>query len=258
APAGDLSLRVLRDTASLDLLLPSAQRAWLEQDVAFDFDHGHTFVRVLPDGAVAAAGLRDGDQILALDGEPVRDYLDLQDRAKAGDGRYRITYRSPGGEAQALEVESRPTVRWDYGCFVSLAEVHHREDLAGALAAGWQTSLNMLRTTGMTISKLVTGDVGAQNLGGIVSISVMTYHFADTGLTRLLFFLGLLSINLAILNILPIPVLDGGQIVFLLLERLKGGRLSERFLNAAQLAGLFVIVALVLFVTYQDIARLVS
>ncbi len=258
APAGDLALLVLRGSGLLELSLPAAQRAWLEQDVAFDFDHGHTVVRVLPDGAVAAAGLRDGDEILALDDEPVRDYVGLQERAKAGDGRFRITFRSPGGETRTLEVESRPPVRWDYGCFVSLAEVHHEEDLPGALAAGWQTSLNMLRTTWMTLSKLVTGDVGAQNLGGIVSISVMTYHFADSGLTRLLFFLGLLSINLAILNILPIPVLDGGQMLFLLLEKLKGGRLSERFLNVAQLAGLFVIVALVLYVTYHDIARLVS
>jgi regulator of sigma E protease len=260
APAGALPLVVLRGSERLELQLPPAQRAWLARDVAFDFDHARTLVRVLPDGAVAAAGLRDGDEILALDGEPVRDYPDLQERARTahGTGRHRITFRSPGAEARTLEVDPRPPVRWDYGCFVTLAEVHHKEDLPGALAAGWQTSLNMLRTTGMTLSRLVTGDVGAQNLGGIVSISVMTYHFADTGLTRLLFFLGLLSINLAILNILPIPVLDGGQMVFLLLEKLKGGRLSERFLNGAQLAGLVVIVALVLFVTYQDIARLVS
>jgi hypothetical protein len=92
----------------------------------------------------------------------------------------------------------------------------------------------------------------------IVSISVLTYQFADTGLTKLLYFLGLLSINLAFINVLPIPVLDGGQMLFLLLEKLKGGRLSERFMNAAQLAGLLAIVALVLYVTYNDITRLVG
>ena len=91
-----------------------------------------------------------------------------------------------------------------------------------------------------------------------MSISVLTYQFADTGLTKLLYFLGLLSINLAFINVLPIPVLDGGQMLFLLLEKLKGGRLSERFMNAAQLAGLLAIVALVLYVTYNDITRLVG
>lgn len=258
APAGDLSLRLRRDGTELDLLLPAAQRPALAADVAFDYDPGRTVVRTVPGGAVAAAGLSDGDEILALDGEPVADYRDLQRRAQAGGGRRRLTVRTPAGEVRTLEVEARPAPRADYGLAFSPAVRERREDLAGALSAGWQTSLNMLRTTGQTLARLVTGDVAAENLGGIVSISVLTYQFADTGFTKLLFFLGLLSINLAILNILPIPVLDGGQIVFLLLEKLNGGRLSERFLNAAQLAGLLAIVALVLYVTYNDIARLVS
>ena len=68
----------------------------------------------------------------------------------------------------------------------------------------------------------------------------------------------MLSINLGFINVLPIPVLDGGQVMFLLFEKIKGSRLSDRFMNSMQLAGLVAILALVVYVTYNDIVRLVG
>jgi len=258
APPGDVPLLVERSGAETKVVLPAAQRSLLATDVAFDFDHDGTIVRVLPDGALAAAGVRDGDEILELNGTPVRDYADLQARARGGETRFRVTFRDAAGETRAVEIETRPLVASDYGFSPTLRETRHAESIPGALRAGCATSLNMLRTTWLTLSRLITGDVAPENLGGIVQISVITYQVADAGFTKLLFFLGLLSINLAFINILPIPVLDGGQMLFLLLEKIKGRRLSERFLNAAQLAGLLAIVALVLYVTYHDISRLVG
>ena len=258
APPGDVPLLVERSGAETKVVLPAAQRSLLATDVAFDFDHDGTIVRVLPDGALAAAGVRDGDEILELNGTPVRDYADLQARARGGETRFRVTFRDAAGETRAVEIETRPLVASDYGFSPTLRETRHAESIPGALRAGCATSLNMLRTTWLTLSRLITGDVAPENLGGIVQISVITYQVADAGFTKLLFFLGLLSINLAFINILPIPVLNGGQMLFLLLEKIKGRRLSERFLNAAQLAGLLAIVALVLYVTYHDISRLVG
>jgi regulator of sigma E protease len=257
APDGPVPLTLLRD-GELTVTLEPGQRAALAQDVAFHIDRASTAVRVLPEGALAAAGVRDGDVILALNGTPVHDYDDLQQRAGGGETRFHVEYRGADGEVHAADVETRPDVRWDYGLFANVRETRHRESVPAAVRAGFTTSINMLRTTWLTLSKLVTGDVAADNLGGIVSISVLTYKFAGTGFAMLLFFLGMLSINLAFINVLPIPVLDGGQMLFLLLEKLKGGRLSERFMNAAQLAGLLAIVALVLYVTYNDITRLVG
>ncbi len=258
ASPGDVPLLVERDGTDQPLVLPDSQRALLATDVAFDIDHGGTVVRVLPDGALAAAGVRDGDEILALDDTPVRDFDDLRARVRGGDTRFRVSYRDAAGQTHSVEIETRPQVRSDYGFAPRVREIRHAESIPGAIRAGIATSLNMLRTTWLTLTRLITGDVAAENLGGIVQISVITYQVADAGFTRLLFFLGLLSINLAFINVLPIPVLDGGQMLFLLLEKIKGRRLSERFLNAAQLAGLLAIVALVLYVTYQDISRLVG
>ena len=136
------------------------------------------------------------------------------------------------------------------------AQVRHELDLAGALTAGWDASINALRTTGLTLTKLFTGEVSTKNLGGPLSISYITYKQAEWDVAKLIFFLALLSVNLGFINILPVPVLDGGQMLFLLCEKVKGSRLSESFLQNAQMAEVVAILALMAYVTYNDIVRL--
>ena len=108
----------------------------------------------------------------------------------------------------------------------------------------------------VTLKRLVTGDVSARNLGGIVTISRVSYRAVQNGLSFFLYFLALLSINLAFVNVLPIPVLDGGHLLFLLIERIKGSPVSARVLNYSQILGLVFVLALMVFVTYNDILRL--
>jgi regulator of sigma E protease len=256
-PPGELHLHIRRDGREQDVTLSAADRALFADGVALGPDTS-TRIRVISESALAAAGVRDGDTIVALNGTPVHDYAELHDRAKSEGPRLHVDWRLPSGGLRGADVETRPHVAWNYGVLTLVREVRHQESLAGSLRAGWDTSLNMLRTTWLQLEKLVTGEVAAKNLGGIVQISYVTYQFANSGFSRLLFFLGLLSINLAVINVLPVPVLDGGQLLFLLLEKIRGRRLSERFLNAAQLAGLVAIVALVLYVTYNDISKMVG
>jgi len=240
------------------VVVPAAARAaLLSGDVAFDFDRRGTSIVLAAGSSLAAAGLADGDTILAVDGVDVTSYDELQSRIKQSGTRFQITWRrGESGEPVTASVETRELPTFDYGLNVGVLKVLHREDLAGSIRAGIDTSLNMLRMTWLTLAKLFTGDVGTKNLGGIVQISVLSYKIADESFTELLCFLGLLSINLGFINILPIPVLDGGQLLFLLLERIKGRRLSERFLNSMQMAGLAAILLLVVWVTYQDILKL--
>jgi regulator of sigma E protease len=260
APPGDLPTVLRRNRQSLEVSLPAAQRAIIAQgDVAFEADMEGTSVQVLPDGVLAAAGVLDGDQILALDGKAIESYADLPRMVRAEPREYRLQYRrAADGSVQTVQVTTRPIPLQDYGFFVKPIEALRAEGLAGSVRAGFDTSLNIIRTTWLTLLKLFTGDVATSNLGGIVSISVITYQFAELGFPKLLFFLGLLSINLGFINVLPIPVLDGGQVLFLILEKIKGRRLSERFMNGMQMAGLAAIVLLVLYVTYNDISRLVG
>jgi regulator of sigma E protease len=260
APPGDVELLVRRGGRPEPLRLPADLRDTLVSgEVAFDFDRGGTSIVLEPGSTLAAAGLDDGDTILAVNGVDVTSYDELQRRIQDASPRFQITWRrGEDGPSNTASVETRELPNFDYGMNIGFLKVLHREDLPGAIRAGFDTSLNMLRMTWLTLAKLFTGDVGTKNLGGIVQISVLSYRIADESFTELLFFLGLLSINLGFINILPIPVLDGGQLLFLLFERIRGRRLSERFLNSMQMAGLVAIVALVVYVTFQDIRRLIE
>jgi regulator of sigma E protease len=106
------------------------------------------------------------------------------------------------------------------------------------------------------LRSLITGRLGMGNLGGVITISRVAFGAARTGLTYLVFFLGMLSINLAVINFLPIPPLDGGQMVFLAAEKVRGRPLPESALVAGTYLGLFLVLGLMIFVTFQDIFRL--
>jgi len=259
APEGDVELLVRRDRSVEPLRLSTGSRAaLLSGAVAFDYDSAGTAVTLLPGSSLATAGLEDGDTITAVDDVGVTSYDELQRRIQQSGPRVQLAWRhGEAGEVRTAAVERRPLPSFDYGLNVGLLRELHREDLAGSIRAGVDTSLSMLRMTWLTMAKLFTGDVGTKNLGGIVQISVLSYRLADESFTELLCFLGLLSINLGFINILPIPVLDGGQLMFLLFERIKGRRLSERFLNSMQMAGLAAILLLVVYVTFQDIIKLI-
>src|SRR6185503_12348559 len=104
----------------------------------------------------------------------------------------------------------------------------------------------------LTIKKMIVGEVSTKSIGGIITIGSVSYSMAEAGWTKLFFFLCLLSINLAIFNVLPIPVLDGGHLFFLIVEKIKGSPVSERVMGFSQLVGLMFVLALLLFVTYND------
>ncbi|MFN3466955.1 MAG: site-2 protease family protein, partial [Candidatus Brocadiales bacterium] len=92
----------------------------------------------------------------------------------------------------------------------------------------------------------------------IIMIAQATYESAKMGMGKLLYFIGILSLQLAILNALPIPMLDGGHLLFLGIEKVKGSPLSERTMSLAQYVGLALLLALLLFATRNDVMRLLA
>ena len=110
-------------------------------------------------------------------------------------------------------------------------------------------------TPGVTVKRMLLGQVSGKNVGGIISIGVVSYSWASLGITKLLFFLCMLSLNLAFLNVLPIPILDGGHLMFLIIEKIKGSPVSERVFGYSQMVGIVLIVSLMIYVTYNDLVR---
>src|SRR6185369_17333894 len=122
-----------------------------------------------------------------------------------------------------------------------------------AARVGLSSAAYMLKNVYLTLKKILVRDVDASNLSGILTIAYVSRSLVDYGLPTLFFFLAVLSLNLAFLNLLPIPVLDGGHLFFLVVEKLKGSPVSERALGISQLIGVVLVLALLLFVTYNDL-----
>jgi regulator of sigma E protease len=109
-----------------------------------------------------------------------------------------------------------------------------------------------------TIRSFYQQRISLKHVGGPIQIAQVAFFAADSGLNDLIYFFGFLSINLAVLNFLPIPPLDGGQMVFLIAEKVRGRPLPESALVAGTYLGLFLVLGLMVFALYQDVFRLVA
>jgi len=118
----------------------------------------------------------------------------------------------------------------------------------------WQTSMFTLRMLG----RMLTGDVSIKNISGPINIAQFAGASAQAGVSNFLSFLAIVSISLGVLNLLPIPVLDGGQIVYQLVEWVKGSPMSERAQIAGQQVGILALLLLMSFAFYNDIARILG
>ncbi|MCA9290063.1 MAG: site-2 protease family protein, partial [Phycisphaerales bacterium] len=127
-----------------------------------------------------------------------------------------------------------------------------------AIGMGFSHTKKLMVQTYLTIDRLLRGSVGIEQLRGPVGIVHIGTIVAEKGLMYLILLLAIISVNLAVLNFLPLPIVDGGLFLFLVYEKFKGRPPSVAFQNAATLAGLFLLVGLFLVVTYNDIMRLIS
>jgi len=127
-----------------------------------------------------------------------------------------------------------------------------------AIGMGFKRTWKFVLNVYLTIDRLFRGTLGVEQLRGPVGIVHLGVLIADQGLLQLVFLLALISVNLAVINFLPMPIVDGGLFLFLVYEKFKGRPPSVGFQNAATLAGLAMIVCLFLVVTYNDIARLIT
>ena len=125
-----------------------------------------------------------------------------------------------------------------------------------AVSSGFGKANEFVMLTFKTVKSLVTAEVSVKELGGPVFIAKQSGNVAKEGIVPLLFFMALLSVNLGVLNILPIPVLDGGHLVFLLIEKIKGSPVSLKGRMYAQQIGVFLLLGLILVVTFNDIVRI--
>ncbi|HEX2173124.1 MAG TPA: M50 family metallopeptidase [Dehalococcoidia bacterium] len=221
---------------------------------------------VAPDSPAERAGIQPGDQVVRVNGRLVTNQGDLSYRIMRHIGdEITLTLKSDRFSSREVTVVPRlnpPPGEGATGIRIALRSAYPGEEsypIWEAIPLGFERTWDMLVITKNDLSRSIAQRV-APPLAGPIGIADMTRQVADTGGPgRLIEFIGLLSINLAIVNILPLPMLDGGRIVFVLVELVRGGRrVAPEKESLVHLAGLVMLLTLVVIISYNDIARMVS
>ena len=226
--------------------------------------------KVNPNSAADAAGLRPGDQIVTIDDQEISSWADVVSAVRGSPGkplllevlrqgeRTRIPVtpavvdedgreigRIGAGVSNTGEVRAQLMTTVSYGPLSALSK---------AVAETWDKSAFTL----LMIGKMITGEVSWRNISGPVTIADYAGQSARLGADYYLKFLALVSISLGVLNLLPIPILDGGHLLYYLVEIIKRGPVSERAMEIGQQIGLTLLLMLMAFAFYNDINRLFS
>ena len=213
---------------------------------------------VLPDTPAQRAGLKTGDHIVAIDGRRIQKWSQLVESVQKSAGE-KLTLKVERGR-RSFEAPIVPTSKsaagkeLGYGRIgISIGPGSHTERFGflEALGKGFEQNYRIASLTVVTLYSMLTKTIPA-DIGGPIRISVVAAQQAQRGLRYLVMFTILLSVNLAILNLLPIPVLDGGHILFLLIEGLRGKPISLRIRETAMQVGFVLLIGLMIFATYKD------
>ncbi len=214
------------------------------------------------------AGLRAGDRILSIDGEPVSKWDDLALRIRSSHGQELTIQAERGGQTFEVKVTPQPlkdqTPSGEQTVFVigikaPLGDMKF-EKVGPVVAVGkaFTQTWELSRLTVVVIVKLIKGEISARTIGGPILMAQMAGEQGKKGPLDFFFLIALLSINLGVINLFPIPILDGGHFLFLALEAVLRRPISIRKMEIAQQIGLILIILLMLFAFYNDILRIFS
>jgi len=215
---------------------------------------------VLPGSPAELAGMEPGDTFLSVDGqvfttsEEVRSYIQTQ-----GDEGVLMTWKSSGGETQTVAMTAADLVEMDFHGlgvgFVKTGLVSYPlhiaivQGITSTFTLGWE----ILKAFGQIVKDIVVYQKVQAELSGPVGIAVMTGEVAQMGWTYLIHFAAVLSLNLAVINILPFPALDGGHVMFLIIEKIRRKPVGESLRALVNNFGFALLILLAVIVTYRDV-----
>ena len=213
------------------------------------------------DGAAIAQGpLQAGDEIVKIDGFRMYIYGDLLTALALGGDEYDITVLR-GGERIKLENVELKTQTFEidgkseqkYGFIFSAQEL----SFGGKIKYALNNAASFLQSAVKSLQMLFTGRASAKDMMGTVGIATEISDRAKTSMREMWYFVAFLSVNIGFVNLLPIPALDGGKILFILVELIRGKKLDPKYESYISMAGMVLLLGLFAYVTFNDISRLV-
>jgi regulator of sigma E protease len=221
---------------------------------------------ISPDGPADGAGIMEGDIITSINGTAVGNFRDMARLISAEPEKpITINWQRDGQEMSATVTTMAEDTYNEKGEKIAAGRIgvgekgeYHRLGFFSAAGAGFTETVIFVKMIATFVYDLVSLKISAKMIGGPVFIAQMAGQRAQLGFAALLVFMAFLSVNLAILNILPIPALDGGHLVFLLIEKIKGSPLTINQRMIAQQIGLVFLIIVIVMVTYNDIVRFIT
>ncbi len=221
--------------------------------------------KVAPDSAALSAGLQAKDRILSIGGKSIGTWAEISDTIKNSGGNAIEIKVKRGSENLAFQVKpllkksknefGEEVDRYLIGVESSGNMIPKELSAGSAFTESVKQTWQVAEVTVLSMVKMIQGKISKKELGGPIMIAQMAGAQARQGIANLIWFIAIISVNLAVLNILPIPVLDGGHLVFFTIEAIKGSPVSENARMTAQQIGMLLLLLLMVFVFYNDLTR---
>jgi regulator of sigma E protease len=212
---------------------------------------------VSADSPASRAGLQTNDRIERIDGNPVAQFTDLQAIVSSHPG-VALTMLVRRGDGEQTIVAT-PEARDEGGHVSGLLGIRSQNEqlsIPAALFYGFEQTGIVTEQTLVGIWEMITGHRGTEQLGGPLRIAQLSGQVAQLGIANLITFIAMLSVNLGLINLFPIPILDGGHLLFYFFEAIRGRPLPRAALNYGFRAGLAVLLCLFVFATWNDLSHL--
>jgi len=213
--------------------------------------------RLKPGFPAEKAGLKVNDKVIAVDNTTVHYWNQFSMMIKESNGKkLKLTVEREGKSFPIVVTPKEDSGRYVIGVEPIVRMIFKKYGFLQSLSLGFDKTLEFIDVTFITLKKLLTFGLSIKTLGGPVMIAQMSGRAAEAGVSAFLSLLAMISISLGILNLLPIPVLDGGLILFLVIEAIRKKPVSRKVMEIAQSIGAAVLIALIAVVSYNDVMRM--